>query len=221
MGAAGVLATVAGVLAQGPADPAAKPVARSILLAPENQPGVYEKLPPDKRAVIDAINRRKQQAADNLLNGTPPVHRPIQATSAVAGSAFPHRDAGGGVLIHEGCGMRYKNAGLDKGNRWVLKREGAWSWLVCSGQYLADAAQGALYISTPHSKGYAGGAPKLTEHWYLTPTKAGLVKITDAVGAVLTLTAADGTLFYFDVETLEWLDKPPAPPPAHEKTPQP
>ena len=39
-----------------------------------------------------------------------------------------------------------------------------------------------------------------------TPTKAGPVAITDAVGERLTLQAADGTRFTFDVPTRQWVN---------------
>jgi hypothetical protein len=41
---------------------------------------------------------------------------------------------------------------------------------------------------------------------YSTPSKAGAVHITDAVGERLTLEAADGTRFYFDVATRQWVN---------------
>jgi hypothetical protein len=41
---------------------------------------------------------------------------------------------------------------------------------------------------------------------YPTPSKAGVVHVTDAVGERLTLEAADGTRFYFDVATRQWVN---------------
>jgi hypothetical protein len=41
---------------------------------------------------------------------------------------------------------------------------------------------------------------------YQTPTKAGPVTITDAVGERLTLEAPDGTRFYFEVATRQWVN---------------
>src|SRR5438045_5363456 len=40
---------------------------------------------------------------------------------------------------------------------------------------------------------------------YETPLRAGLVKVVDGVGQVLTLQAEDGTLFYFDVPSRQWV----------------
>jgi hypothetical protein len=41
---------------------------------------------------------------------------------------------------------------------------------------------------------------------YTTPANAGLVKVKDAVGERLTLDAPDGTRFYFDVATRQWVN---------------
>jgi hypothetical protein len=41
---------------------------------------------------------------------------------------------------------------------------------------------------------------------YPTPLKAGPVTITDAVSERLTLQADDGTRFYFDVATRQWVN---------------
>ncbi len=42
--------------------------------------------------------------------------------------------------------------------------------------------------------------------FYITPSKVGPVTITDAVGERLTLQADDGTTFYFDLPTRQWVN---------------
>lgn len=67
--------------------------------------------------------------------------------------------------------------------------------------YMGDGTQGALFISARTLSN-----DLISEDIYRTPTKAGPVTITDAVGERLTLEAADGTRFTFDVATRQWVN---------------
>jgi hypothetical protein len=57
-------------------------------------------------------------------------------------------------------------------------------------------------VETTDTEGAVIGGPDT----YNTPTQAGAVQVIDAVGERLTLKAKDGTLFYFDVPSRQWLN---------------
>jgi hypothetical protein len=67
--------------------------------------------------------------------------------------------------------------------------------------YIGDPTQGLLVIIIKSPDRVPIGPVET----YRTPTKAGPGTITDAVGERLTLEAADGTRFYFDVATRQWV----------------
>lgn len=69
--------------------------------------------------------------------------------------------------------------------------------------YMGNPLQGILImlIASPD-----GLTPLARGERYNTPTLNGPVQITDAVGERLTLQADDGTTFYFDVATRQWVN---------------
>jgi hypothetical protein len=68
--------------------------------------------------------------------------------------------------------------------------------------YAGDPTQGLLVVvvKTPDR------VPIGPVETYRTPMKAGPVEIIAAVGERLTLRAEDGTRFYFDVATRQWVN---------------
>jgi hypothetical protein len=72
-----------------------------------------------------------------------------------------------------------------------------------AGATAQDGMQGALIVRTVVWNAARGEPdavnPNMSESEYLTPTRDGAVKVTRADGQVLTLAAADGTMFRFDV----------------------
>jgi hypothetical protein len=204
-----------------PGPPPPSPVSRGVLLDPANRPEVYNKLPPEKRAALDRENQLRNQALQHPLSGRKPGDG---STDGRLPPSTPHpggeyRAAGAGTLVQNACGEQFKGSDLNT-NHWTEKLAEK-SYLVCAGAQKGEPAQGTLYITVGNAKGSAE-LPKdqqLPVSWFPTPRKAGEVTITDAVGEVLTLRAKDGTLFYFDVGSLKYVDGPPKP--AAEKTPTP
>jgi hypothetical protein len=69
--------------------------------------------------------------------------------------------------------------------------------------YMGDSSRGVLRILVSSIDGLSPLAPG---ERYDTPALKGPIQITDAVGERLTLEAADGTRFYFDVATRQWVN---------------
>jgi hypothetical protein len=188
-----------------------------VLLAPENRPEVYNRLPPEKKALVDRENQLRNQALEHPFKVGP--REPIRMPTPLPPDPSRYSAAGAGTIDKIGCDQSFRGNGL-KSNAWREKLQDR-VYLACAGARPDDPAQGLLFVTFLNAKG-TGELPKgqqPLEHFYPTPTKAGLVIITDAVGEVLTLQAKDGTLFYFDVGSLQYVDGPPAA--AAEKTPSP
>jgi len=86
--------------------------------------------------------------------------------------------------------------------------------IVYAGSLYDNAAQGTLLIQRLNEFGPIDAEPEI----YTAPQQAGGIRIVDAIGERLTLRADDGTLFYFDVLTRQWVGTPPSPapsPPTH------
>jgi hypothetical protein len=81
---------------------------------------------------------------------------------------------------------------------------------VSSGSIKRDPIQGMMRVYTTTLDELTWGP----EQTYLTPVKAGLVHITDAVGQRLTLRTDTGTFFYFDLATRQWVNPAPSPTPS-------
>jgi hypothetical protein len=212
-------ALIAGAGPKPPMPPSPSPVARGVLLAPENRPEVYNRLPPEKKALVDRENQLRNQALEHPFKVGPrppiPTPKPLPPDLGLGTSYWP---AGAGTIRKIGCEQNYRGYGLQS-NAWIEKLPDR-TLLICAGARPDAPSQGWLFITVDDPKGHP--LPKdqqLLNPFFPTPTKAGLVIITDAVGEVLTLQAKDGTLFYFDVGSLKYVDGPPAP--AAEKTPTP
>jgi hypothetical protein len=77
---------------------------------------------------------------------------------------------------------------------------------VYAGAEKRDVQQGVLFVSVRNSP-----RPRSIDGYY-TPLRAGAVRIISAVDERLTLRAADGTRFTFDVPTRQWVNPLPATP---------
>jgi hypothetical protein len=75
-------------------------------------------------------------------------------------------------------------------------------YIVYAGAIRSDPEQGFITVSTINLVTNIG----TSQTDYMTPTKAGAIQVTGAEGSRLTLEAADGTRFYFDVATRQWVN---------------
>jgi hypothetical protein len=182
-------------------------------------------LPPDKtqdRQTNDLWDRAERTA---VAMNPPPNPYPTEqvATPAVLTTPegeTPHQVAGAGIIWQEKWSPHFSKL-MYTLNQWVEREnQQGNSVLVCAGSKSPreDPQQGiiGILIQVPNSGTVVSG-PDL----YLTPLRAGAVQVIDAVGERLTLRADDGTLFYFDVLTRQWVtpDPPPGPSPIPSSLP--
>lgn len=93
-------------------------------------------------------------------------------------------------------------------NQWVGEENDGFI-NVAAGSQRYDNNQGFVgIISGP--KGTTFGDPGVTSSTYLTPIKAGPVRITAVNGTLFTLEAANGIVFVFDRVTGQFVDTPPS-----------
>ncbi|MDZ7296201.1 MAG: hypothetical protein ONB14_12375 [candidate division KSB1 bacterium] len=119
--------------------------------------------------------------------------------------AIPSRSAGAGTIIENGqapfSAMEYLFE-----NRWEEKRADGTRVVVYAGVQGSaldpSRTQGVAVVVVLGADGnpIAGESGR-----YPTPTKAGPVRVTDAIDRVLTLTADNGTTFRFDVSSRAYL----------------
>lgn len=172
---------------------------------------LLRRLPPFKQ---QALLRQIQQCVDSL--NSPHVGPPPKPTIVVAQGPTPvphpdplHRSAGAGTIVD--TGMAPMPSAVYAGqNRWYESKGGD-NIIVYAGAEGRDHAQGVLIVAVenstnPGTKQVSGA----TGGHYLTPEKAGAVRIVDAKGEQLTLQSASGTTFIFDVASRTFLP-PPAP----------
>ena len=117
---------------------------------------------------------------------------------------IPYQAAGAGYILTGGY-LGMSSSDFKDTNGWMELLPDRVIRIHAGGDgYASDATQGLLVISVntpaPHR------VPIGPIETYRTPTKAGPVTITDAVGERLTLQAADGTRFTFDVPTRQWVN---------------
>ena len=87
--------------------------------------------------------------------------------------------------------------------------------IVYAGSLSDNAAQGAVLIQRLNALGPIDAEPEI----YTALLQAGGLRLVDAVGERLTLRADDGTLFYFDVPTRQWVTPDPTPASSSDPTP--
>ena len=149
----------------------------------------------DMSATKEARDQAERGAVATLIaSGTPivitplpiptdkPIPTPILGLSGYGGDAdnyFNHTDVWRGLVDNE---YVYVNAGAPWDNQ----------------------AQGTLLVITRTLDLQTYGRKQL----FPTPARAGLIRIVEVLGSRLTIRGEDGTLFYFDVATRQWVDPP-------------
>lgn len=171
-------------------------------------------LPPEKLAIMQAeynkcVEARKSTGSVSARltvvrpgpkNSPPPTPPPY-----IAPAYIPHRALGNGTVLEEGNSMFPGHYLIENqwwetvGDQWIRVYAGAQR-----GDGLNDLPkpwQGILFVSPATLDGtfLPGGG------MYKTPKKVGSVKIVDGQGERLVLKAEDGTLFYFDVPTRQFV----------------
>ncbi len=112
----------------------------------------------------------------------------------------PYQAAGAGFIL-TGVQLGMSSGDFKDTNMWVERLPDRNIGVFAGGDgYAGDPTQGLLVISVMTPDKVRIG----TVDTYRTPSKAGPITITDAVGERLTLQAADGTRFTFDVATRQW-----------------
>jgi hypothetical protein len=123
---------------------------------------------------------------------------PIVTWTAIPDEAvdkFPVTPAGDGNIIYRGADTAIgRILGIAVVNRWVEEASDR-TFDVLAGADMLDGTQGMVFVveSLPDGTDLSDGG------YYLTPIKAGPVRVVDAQGERLILNAEDGTTFYFDV----------------------
>lgn len=206
-----VALSAAAVAYAGPSSeqPAPTPIARGVALDPANHPENYDRLPPEKKAVIDRENQLRNQALTPAAERTPRTTATRPPEPPIPDDAGPRQTAAGnGVLSAEGCEQLFPHIGL-RSNQWFAVSD-ARGVLVCAGSQNDDESQGQLMVVFTNTKGTQRlpNQLQLAEPFFPTPVRAGHLTITGAEGDVLVVRAKDGTLFYFDVSDLVYVDAP-------------
>ncbi len=164
----------------------------------------------------DELYRRARATA--LANHTPvpvlaPIDTPVPPLTPWGGP--PTQVAGAGIIIQtDYCGL-YKL--ITTRNVWRETASNT-TTMVCAGNtYISAQHAQLLVVLVNATTDIVLQDPAL----YDAPSQAESVEIIDAVGERLTLRADDGTLFYFDVPTRQWVNPTPAPSPVPSLPPTP
>jgi len=162
--------------------------------------------PLDKRASFEEMEQRLAAAATEVART--PVHpgaglEPTPAPQPSPWSTDPHRAAGAGTIVEDGQAPATPRTFMGQNHWYERLPDRIISVYAGSEGSGGDRTQGLLMVIVR--------APDETRslergQLYSTPIKAGPVRITDAVGERLTLQADDGTHFYFDVATRQWVN---------------
>ncbi len=164
-------------------------------------------IPPTTTPVNDKYAGDARFAADlTEVAQTPRTLRTVIWPTLIPHASWPpgvpYRAAGSGFIIEDGLiGMSPSDfKGL---NKWVATLADRRVIVFAGGEGSdGDRTQGVLIVMSETLAGDTMGRGES----YTTPTKAGPVTITDAVGERLTLQADDGTRFTFDVATRQWVN---------------
>ncbi len=142
--------------------------------------------PEIRKALEGKINTLQHEATQRAIilqspknTGFPCEHRPTVSENAEDGKK---------IGIFDGP-VPFSSTDLIINNQWQRKVSGFWTHVYAGADY-ADKNQGVVAVDIEGM--YQGGR-------YNTPTKAGGVTIIAEDNFKLTLKAADGSLFYFDV----------------------
>ena len=203
---------VAGVTAraQQPAADPARVVAPGVAGDPANQPEVYNRLPPHKRAEVDATNALRERAAAVARGELDTGSRPAEPANPVA---LPDERilAGNGHIIEKGCRSLFPSSLAFPSNRWVSERSTSTKLLVCAGAAPEGQVQGGVIV-TEWKGGRANAALDSNGNgpWFAAPEASSPLIIVGADGDILQVESKDGALFYFDVSALAYVSGPQA-----------
>ena len=155
----------------------------------------YDVLPTGEKRDMAIAAERTRLAA--LKTPQPAgVSKPIPTDSPIQLADIPSRPAGAGTIVESG--QAPFPAYYVFQNMWYMKK-GDRVIRVYAGAQRGDPQQGGKTLDKPWPGVLMIIASPGEEVQYLTPVKAGVVKIVDAVGERLVLNAEDGRAFYFDV----------------------
>lgn len=138
-----------------------------------------------------------------------------QATSYALMTALPEVTAVRPTGIFE-AGAEFYHQGYRMQNAWQNLVNGYWADVV-AGAYANDPEQGVIFSSWHFPNAAIG-------RFYDTPTRAGSVRIIAEQNYRLTLEAADGTIFYWDIPSQSFVASltdivaTTTPPPTHTPT---
>lgn len=141
-----------------------------------------------------------------------------QATSYALMTAIPEITAARPTGIFD-AGAEFFHEGYRMQNAWQNLMNGSWADVV-AGAYVNEPEQGVIFSSWQFPNAAIG-------QFYDTPTRAGSVRIIAEENYRLTLEAADGTLFYWDIPSQSFVASLTevvatiTPPPTHTPTPGP
>jgi len=179
-----VLTASVAVLGMGVGDRAGAVAAAGAATPTLDPLGLTKQAYEDRYAAARATARGQDHSQSNPPPSMP-THAPVlpqQRTRAGAGTIIET-----GLAPYPGSLYRFEN-------RWVMETPGR-AIIVYAGASATDPTQGLVVVdSSP--RGIGGDFP--------TPTKSGAVHVADADGQRLTLVAADGTAFIFDVAALTY-----------------
>jgi len=187
-------------------------VATVMLGIPTGTPDLH--YPPGKNA-DKQLNDTYYKARETVIAQNPPPLPPLTPPTPPVtpwGYATPHL-AGVGT-IDNGCGRPFYH-NITRGNSWYEQGVGE-DTMVCAGVTLPPPGVAAVLVVV-----YDANGPGILSgpDIYQVPAAVQEVRVIDAVGERLTLRADDGTLFYFDVPTRQWVPPAPSPVPSLPPTP--
>lgn len=170
--------------------------------------------PPPTRENMPSELQRRQEAREStriaILTAVPQVTLapdwtppPVVWSTPVPIPSTVLYSAGAGMILEDGQVDLPSDTGSFK-NQWYVQTANG-EIRVYAGAEKRDVQQGLLFVSVRNSP-----QPRSIDGYY-TPLRAGAVRIISAVGERLTLRAADGTLFAFDVPTRQWVNPPATP----------
>jgi hypothetical protein len=154
-----------------------------------------EQIPSDKQSRFDYLA--------SLRSITPPPDQPSKSPGAGLVTLPPSSEspyspyeqvpAGSGFIVQSDLGPPGQHDAVYK-NDWYETTDAGITEVYAGGE-TGDTSIGFVFVATWDSD----HANLLTSEEYKTPEHDGPVTITGATGDVLELTAADGTIFHFDV----------------------
>jgi len=128
---------------------------------------------------------------------------PTSAVRATPSIALPHRAAGNGTIVETRQAKVSPTEFLGQ-NRWV-EQVGNAGIAVYAGASRSDPTQGVVVVSVEGKDPLTRPPAGLVGGTYPTPTRAGAVHVVDATGERLTLAAANGATFIFDVPSRSYV----------------